>query len=59
MTARLLRYADCVRAHGIPKFPDPVVNSHGIGFSLRGIEASSPQLQSAQRRCGALLPGRQ
>ena len=34
--AQLLRYAECIRAHGVPNFPDPT--SQGLRFSpLSGI----------------------
>jgi hypothetical protein len=46
-----LAYAQCMRAHGDPGFPDP--NSQGLFPHPAG-----PQYQSASRTCGHLLPGR-
>jgi len=51
-----VRYADCMRFHGVPNFPDPSV---GGGFPLRtsGINQQSPAFLSAQRGCANLQPG--
>jgi hypothetical protein len=50
-----LAFAACMRSHGVPTFPDP---SSGGGIQLSGgINPQSPAFQSAQRRCGHLLPG--
>jgi hypothetical protein len=50
-TQKLLQYTDCMRAHGIENFPDPIVNAHQIGFSLQGIDPNSPRFKSAQSAC--------
>lgn len=44
-----LTYAQCMRGHGFPNFPDPLP---GGGFELRNINPNSPQFQSAARACG-------
>jgi hypothetical protein len=54
-----LAYSQCMRAHGITKFPDP--NSQG-GLSLRagpgtGIDPNSPQFKAADQACRKLMPG--
>ncbi len=49
-------YAQCMRSHGVPSFPDP--NSQGE-FALQGksgIDPSSSQFQSAQTACQHLDP---
>ena len=55
VTDQALAYAKCMRAHGIPNFPDPTVqdNSHskGVGFSLNGINPNSPQVKAAAKTC--------
>jgi len=50
-----IKYADCMRSHGVPNFPDPVDG----GFPLRtsGINESSPAFLSAQKACASLQPG--
>ncbi|MCU1490764.1 MAG: hypothetical protein JWM85_2169 [Acidimicrobiaceae bacterium] len=55
ITAQLLRYAQCMRSHGVPSFPDPTVNSHEIGFSITG-SPRSPAFQRAEKACRALGP---
>jgi hypothetical protein len=52
-----LKFADCMRAHGVPNFPDPIT---GGGLQFRpgsGIDPSSPAFQAAQSACSKLLPG--
>lgn len=49
-TALMLRLARCMRAHGVPKFPDPT--SEGIRFSpSSGINPNSPAYRAAEKRC--------
>jgi hypothetical protein len=54
--AQLLKFATCMRAHGIANFPDPVSNSDDIGFSLRGLDPQSSQFQAAQQACHQYQP---
>jgi hypothetical protein len=49
---QLLQYAACMRAHGIPNFPDPT--SAGFDFSAAGINPGSPQLQTANHACSSM-----
>jgi hypothetical protein len=59
MLGQLVRYAQCMRAHGVPNFPDPDttgggVGQHaGMGFDTNGtgIDMNSPQFQSANHAC--------
>jgi hypothetical protein len=50
-----LKYAGCMRSHGITNFADP--KSNEFGFNPRGLDTSSPQYQSAQQACRSLLSG--
>ena len=50
-----IRYADCMRAHGVPSFPDP--SGAGVQLSGSGINTQSPAFRSAQSTCQKLLPG--
>ena len=46
----LLRYAVCIRAHGVPNFPDPT--SQGLRISpSSGIDLNSPAFLGAQKSC--------
>jgi hypothetical protein len=53
----MLKYAQCMRAHGVTDFPDP--NADG-GLTLgRGgdLDPSSPLFQQADSKCKQDLPG--
>ena len=51
-----LRFANCMRRHGQPDFPDPSSNGGGVSFSLRGVDPNSPQFQRAENACRELSP---
>ena len=57
--SRALRFAACMRAHGLPSFPDPTVDKGGISMRLggSGITPNSPRLQAAMHACRSLMPG--
>jgi hypothetical protein len=60
-----LKFAACMRAHGIPNFPDPEVQgvkAGAIGFSTKGLappgqRLNSPQFLAAQKACEPLMGG--
>jgi hypothetical protein len=69
-TSKDLRLAACVRSHGIPNFPDPVVKDGQTGFvtegtgigvpdpgqlQAAGIDVNSSLFQSAVKTCAALV----
>jgi hypothetical protein len=54
---QMLKFAQCMRGHGVPNFPDPVISGGGVQLKLTGINPSSPQFKSAQRACQSLAPG--
>jgi len=61
-TAEALRYVACMRTHGIPNMPDPVVNAQGIQFRIGGPKGKGPPpgsqvLHNAMQACQKLLPG--
>jgi hypothetical protein len=52
---QLVKYARCMRAHGLPNFADP--HTSGGGIIMGGdIARNSPQYQSANKACRHLLP---
>jgi hypothetical protein len=54
---QMLKFAACMRRHGLPKFPDPEPNG---GLRLQrgsGLDPNSPQFKAAQKACQDLLPG--
>jgi hypothetical protein len=56
--AAALKYAACMRSHGVPNFPDP--NGQGliqINNATGVLDASSPQFQKAETACNSLNDG--
>jgi hypothetical protein len=51
------RFSACMRAHGVPNFPDPTSGGAISITSSMGINPQSPRLQAAQTICQKLLPG--
>lgn len=51
-----LAHARCMRAHGVPNFPDPSFKSNGQGITVSsggpGINPRAPAFQKAQKICG-------
>lgn len=47
----MLKFADCMRSHGITNFPDPTVNAKGIAVDAHSLDMSSPQFHAAQQAC--------
>jgi hypothetical protein len=52
-------YASCMRAHGVPNFPDSavVVNDGQVEFNIPAGIKAEPQFPSASRACSRDLPG--
>jgi len=50
----LLKYAQCVRGHGVPDFPDPGQGTQSAKGA--GVNPDSPQVQAALSACQHLLP---
>jgi hypothetical protein len=54
---RFVAFSQCMRAHGLPNFPDPSAEG-GIQLTPgSGINPFSPAFKSAQTACRKLLPG--
>jgi len=57
----LLRFAQCMRSHGLPNFPDPTLNPAGLsGFAIAGssgVDRNSPIFQAAGNACKNLMQG--
>lgn len=63
MTA-LWKFARCLRADGVPHWPDPLAesdvgqpNTPGFPRSMPGVDQNAPQVRTATRRCQHLLAG--
>src|SRR5215813_12507567 len=54
----MLRFSQCMRSHGVPKYPDPTFTSDGgIKMSMRGtdVNPNSPQFAAAKKACKGFL----
>jgi hypothetical protein len=47
----MLKFAGCMRSHGITNFPDPTVNANGVTIDPHGLDTSSPAFRAAQQGC--------
>jgi hypothetical protein len=56
----MLRFARCIRSHGVPTWPDPTYDSAaGWGFNLvhvHGFDPNSPQIDQKMSECSRALP---
>jgi hypothetical protein len=53
--ARGLKFARCMRSHGVPNFPDPKVVSSSGGnqrVALPGVNPEAPAVQAGAKACG-------
>lgn len=56
-TSQLLAFSRCMRAHGVPNFPDPPPEASNAKFpNPQQLGVSSVQFQAAQTSCQHLLP---
>jgi hypothetical protein len=59
--AALLRFSQCMRAHGLTNFPDPTFQSNGaVGLEFgrqSGLDPNSPAFRTAQKACASFQPG--
>ena len=50
-----IQYADCMRGHGVPDFPDP--GQQGVSALPSTINPQSPAFLAAVKTCAVLQPG--
>ena len=66
---QMVSFARCMRAHGVPNFPDPGTNGNGgiqiqvnqksgsgASMTVNGVSVSGPAFQSAMQSCRSDLP---
>ncbi|MBV8218137.1 MAG: hypothetical protein JO325_06725 [Solirubrobacterales bacterium] len=58
-----LKFAQCMRSHGVPNFPDPSggalnlrVQQSPNGTNVNGVQVNGPAFQSAMNACRSYLP---
>jgi hypothetical protein len=54
--AAALAFAGCMRANGVPQFPDPKAGGDFLFHTSAGINPSSPAFKAAQTKCKKFLP---
>lgn len=52
--SELLAFSSCIRAHGVPDFPDPQPGGGFARSALNPIDLNSPQFQTAEKACRPL-----
>jgi hypothetical protein len=55
------KFAQCMRSHGVPKYPDPTVDSQGrpifvFSVSKGGFDPHEPQIMTKEDECQRLAP---
>lgn len=55
-SSNALVLASCMRAHGVPNFPDPAAGGGGVNLAAAGINPESPAFKSARQACAKLVP---
>jgi hypothetical protein len=58
---RALRFAACMRSHGVRSFPDPTFENGSVRFGMaalgEGPDAGSPAVRQADEQCARFRPG--
>jgi hypothetical protein len=52
-----LKFAECMRSHGVPKFPDPKPGGALVIGKKAGVDPSTNQFKAAQQTCKKFVPG--
>lgn len=55
---KLREYAKCMRANGVPGFPDPTGGGLQIDGGKLGVDPQGATFKAAEEKCKNLLPGR-
>lgn len=53
----MLKFVDCMRKNGVPKFPDPQPDGRMLIDGGADVDPDSPAFKAAQETCRKLLPG--
>jgi hypothetical protein len=53
----MLKFAHCMRSHGVPNFPDPKAGGQLVLGNKSGVDPNTPQFRAAQKTCQKLVPG--
>ncbi|MGI5226307.1 hypothetical protein [Actinoallomurus sp. CA-142502] len=60
-STKAVRYAQCMRTHGVPSFPDPTADGRSTIIMKKGtdMDPDSPKFKAAQQACKAYAPSGQ
>jgi hypothetical protein len=58
---KMVAFAQCMRSHGVPEFPEPtegklIIHNENHNGHLSGLNPGSAQFQAAQKACAKLAP---
>jgi hypothetical protein len=53
---QFLDWAQCIRQHGVPDFPDPQFSGGGVRIAVQAGTGSQAALQAAQQACRSKMP---
>ncbi len=53
--SQLLKFSQCMRAHGLTTWPDPTISSRFIGFDVGRSVADSAAFKRAQKSCASFM----
>jgi hypothetical protein len=56
VVAQLRKFSQCMRDHGVPKFPDPTDEGLQVDNSKLGIDPESPTFKAAEQACQKYQP---
>ena len=54
-----LKFANCMRSHGVPNYPDPKYYNGGQQVYIPGVNPAAPAFQTAAKACGGFGKGKE
>jgi hypothetical protein len=54
--ADLMKFSSCMRSHGVPNFPNPVISGNSVSLQITPGSKGSPQFQKAAQDCQKYAP---
>ena len=58
IVSKLEKFAACMRSHGVPDFPNPLVGGDKVALQITPAIVQNPRFTSAQAACRYLMPAR-
>jgi hypothetical protein len=55
--SQVLKFAVCIRSHGVPNLPDPTFSGGGVHLP-ESVDTHTPTFKSAEQACQSLIPAR-